>query len=460
MFRKQQLKMTLYFTFILIGTMFLLNAAIYLLFTTYDKHQRALDVAHLTDSINESEWLSEGDMEDEEHEREEEEEDDDEHEREVRLPSSEEIIIPYNILRFDLYAVYDNAGRLVAAKADEDLLPDSIERARTSLGQEGGPAVLVLQGEEERHYMAARRSIVVDGEVLGSYMAGMDISQDYAIMDTLLCIMLYGMLAGSVVSIAVGYAVAGRAIRPIKEAYESKERFAADASHELRTPVSVIMLSAEAIEREMEAGSPYVKKAVANIKKEARKMGNLVESLLFLARSDQQDFSLAQECVDMGEILEKNAETFGALAEQKDISLETQAEGDLRVNGDARLLSVLVSILLDNAIKYNREGGWVSLRGEKVAHGKGAIVQVTVEDNGIGIAETDLPRIFDRFYRPDKSRSSSTGGHGLGLSIAREIAIKHGGFLRVESTQGQGTRLIAAFKEYSQDPTQWRRNAL
>lgn len=218
----------------------------------------------------------------------------------------------------------------------------------------------------------------------------------------------------------------------LEEAYQTQQRFIADASHELRAPLTTIQGNLELLER-----APHMKEAervetVAYLRQEAGRMGRLVADLLVLARADAGQ-PMKHQVVELDRILVDLFQETRILARGRKMALLDLDQ--VQLQGDPDGLKQLLLILVDNAIKYTPEGGRVQLA---MRTEPGAAV-VTVADTGIGIDPEDLPHLFERFYRADKARSRDLGGTGLGLSIAKWIAESHGGHISVESTVGQGS---------------------
>jgi signal transduction histidine kinase len=213
------------------------------------------------------------------------------------------------------------------------------------------------------------------------------------------------------------------------------KKFTADASHELRTPIAVILTTAELTLRRERDPAEY-RKSLGEIKTEAERMTSLTENLLMLARVDSDQLRLSFEVIDIEELAGQVVSETAALAHDKDIQLEVKLHGQAGpIRGDRAALRRLLLILLDNAMKYTAAGGSIEVA---TSRGAGGLV-FSVRDTGQGIDPNDLPHVFERFYRADKSRSGSNGT-GLGLSIAQSIAQMHGGRIQVESTPGLGCR--------------------
>jgi signal transduction histidine kinase len=245
---------------------------------------------------------------------------------------------------------------------------------------------------------------------------------------------IFVMIAGTVLS----YGMAKRTIRPIEQALEAQTRFTADASHELRTPLSVMQTGIETFRRNPAATKEEAIELLDSNLEEVSKLRGLSEALLKLARSDSQPLVL--NSVDLSDITGAAISRVYAQAKLKKITVINDVS-NVKALGDESNLVELTVILLDNAIKYSSPQTAVTVTGRKL----GKIVELSVTDQGRGIAAKDLPHIFERFYRADASRSNANvEGHGLGLSIAREIAKAHQATLRVNSSPGKGTTFTVA----------------
>ena len=219
------------------------------------------------------------------------------------------------------------------------------------------------------------------------------------------------------------YFLARRTLRPIEQSLAAQSRFTADASHELRTPLAAMQTEIEVALRGQLTETEARELLQSNLE-EVAKLRNLSDGLLRLARAHEQSPQLAP--VDLTTVAREAAGSLEILAAKKGVSIEVSLPAELMVNGDAGSLRELIIILLDNAIKYGGEDHIVRLG----MRARGRYALLSVADQGSGIPVTDLPRIFDRFYRADASRHhAGVGGYGLGLAIARSIAEIHLGDL-------------------------------
>lgn len=216
-----------------------------------------------------------------------------------------------------------------------------------------------------------------------------------------------------------------------------RREFVANVSHELRTPLTSVRALAEALAggaaQDREAGPRFLERIIAEIDR----LTLLVNDLLDLSAIESGSAKLEMEAVPLGEVIEDVITKFRPMADRRRIALRGNGTPGLpRAWADRARVTQAVANLVDNAIKYTPDGGTVTVEGEA----RNGMVAISVADTGIGIAPEHLPRIFERFYRVDQSRSRALGGTGLGLSIVKHIANSHGGDVEVKSEEGRGTR--------------------
>ncbi|MBA7470918.1 Signal transduction histidine-protein kinase ArlS [subsurface metagenome] len=220
----------------------------------------------------------------------------------------------------------------------------------------------------------------------------------------------------------------------LEGAFETQKQFIQDASHELRTPIAIAQTNIEVAEMDGKATARDYKRLMEVLKMSLERMNRLSDNLLLLSEGDQSQIKWS--VVDMAALLNEVAAEAGAKATAAGVGLELEPIlEETLVMGDALRLKQALINLVDNAIKYNRTGGTVKLS----ARAEGSQVVLQVQDSGIGISAADQQRIFDRFYRVDKSRSRAQGGSGLGLAIVKKIVENHGGTISLESTPGEGS---------------------
>lgn len=242
--------------------------------------------------------------------------------------------------------------------------------------------------------------------------------------------------------LATGYAelegletAVNKLMKRMRDSYRQQARFVSDASHELRTPISVIRGYADMLDRWGKTDEKILEESIEAIKDESESMQHLVEQLLFLARGDSGRTPLNVTDFDLTDMMKEVWEESVMIDKTHDYIFEDG--GEIPVRGDVSLIKQAARILIENACKYTPEGGEIKLKS-LVTDGHPSF---SVQDSGIGISENDIPYIFDRFYRADDSRSKQTGGSGLGLAIAKWIVERHGGHFEVLSRKDIGTRI-------------------
>lgn len=222
----------------------------------------------------------------------------------------------------------------------------------------------------------------------------------------------------------------GRIIRPVSESYEKQKQFITDAGHEIKTPLTVIAADADVLE--MNIGE---NEWLQDIRRQTKRLTELTNDLIFLSRMEEQD-ELQMLDFPVSDAVEETARAFQALAVTQNKRFILEIQPRLSINGSESAVRQLVSILLDNALKYSPEGGEIALRLNKQARSLRLEVSNTCEEK----LETEkLERLFERFYRADSSHSTQTGGYGIGLSIARAIVTAHKGKI---SAAGQAENLL------------------
>ncbi|MEG2149307.1 MAG: HAMP domain-containing sensor histidine kinase [Clostridiales bacterium] len=231
----------------------------------------------------------------------------------------------------------------------------------------------------------------------------------------------------------------------IEIAYRSQARFVSDASHELRTPISVIQGYVNLLDRWGKNDEKTLQESIDAIKNEADSMKDLIEQLLFLARGDNEAMPLRYEVFNLSILAEEVYQESQMI--DKNHQINFSGSENIMVNADMPLIKQALRIFIDNSIKYSPPNEKISVKVEKNAD----FGIVKIQDNGIGIIPDDLPYIFDRFYRSDDSRARKTGGTGLGLAIGKWIVHRHGGHLEVLSRKDFGTRITVYLPLYKEN---------
>ena len=295
---------------------------------------------------------------------------------------------------------------------DREALSAAVEAAMSTGLQQG-----VLRQQGLRFYRQ-------DG-LLTARIAFMDSSFEQSTLRTLILAGLGLFLLAMVIVAVLGWLLAGYITRPVERAWARERQFLSDAGHELKTPLTVILSSSSALEETAsEAQHPYVD----NIQAESRRMKSLIEDMLSLWRTEESAPQLLP--TPLSELVTETVLRFEPVAFEAGHALHYDIENDLSVAGDGESLRRLISILLDNAVKYAAPGTPIRLIMDRADKH----VLFSVENAGQPIPAEKLPLIFDRFYRADESRGE-TAGFGLGLPIAREIVQKHRGTITVHSDE-------------------------
>ncbi len=234
-------------------------------------------------------------------------------------------------------------------------------------------------------------------------------------------LILFSVLAAAI--------LANNAVKPLAEAYRRQKEFVSDASHELKTPLSVLLTYTEILQQQ-----PQNTKALQVMKDETQNMSGLVENLLALTRLENAEKPAAQE-LDAAKILLPLCERLNTVHQERRHPISVDCPANLKVKMSQQHFERLLTILLDNALKYTPADKEISVKAATDEHS----AKIEVADKGIGIKAEDLPHIFERFYRADKGRNRQSGGFGLGLSLAQDIVQKYHGQIKVQSEFGKGT---------------------
>ncbi len=319
-------------------------------------------------------------------------------------------------------------------------------------------------------------AIVSDGETIGAVLYAADIQDVVALKQEFVNIVFLIVAAASVLVLVISVVFSGYITRPINELKSvalsisrgnlhqrinisghnemtaladtfntmseklenldrKRSEFVSNASHELKTPLSSMKILIESLLYQDGVSEKIYKEFLGDINNEIDRLTDIIQGLLTLAKTDSETQALKIEKILLSELVKKTVNALQPIAHEKDISLMYTVGSDLEINCDAVKVMQAVTNLIDNAIKYTEKGGhvWVSLQKS------GANAAIEIKDDGCGIPENELPHLFDRFYRVDKARARGTGGSGLGLHIARTIALLHGGSIEVQSEEGLGS---------------------
>lgn len=264
-----------------------------------------------------------------------------------------------------------------------------------------------------------------------------------AVTTKLLNILIFAGILGVSVSFGIGYLLSGKAIAPIQQSIKRQKEFIADASHELRTPVTIMRTNLDVVMSSPDESVSSQTEWLDNAYKETTRMEKLINDMLLLAKADLNREKLNMEQIDAAELCRQAVERFNPIAEKKHISIHFNNQTSFSmINGDEKKLDQLLGIIIDNAITYshNNSNIYVTIENDDNKN-----VILSIRDEGIGIDQNELEKIFKRFYRTDKARSRREGGTGLGLAIAQWIVQSHGGTITAQSVKNKGTVIITKF---------------
>lgn len=440
MFKRLQIKMTAYYSSTLILIILCINFATYFILNSQNEKQLGQETLSIINNISNSEWFEDESDEMQKYEESEKYEEREEKHNMLEIPeNANKIKTPKSLKLLYFYYIYSNSGELLQYSVPSQQLHNFLLAESKEPGPELQPKTIKTKNGENRVCMSTVKfPIYKNGNKIGYVFAGRDITVALETIEMLLVIIAVTSVLGMIISIIAGYFIAERAVRPVKEAFESKQRFIADASHELRTPVSVISLSSEVLQRELPEDS-FLYQVSRDISDETARMASLVENMLLLARADSKRLSIQKDQLDLSVLIEKACSSLKYLAKEKDITIRNNQAQTLELIGDSKLISSLIFILVENAIKYTPQNGIVTIESGHAKLNNKPDVFFSVIDTGIGIRESELKGIFDRFYRVDSSRTKKVSGHGLGLSIAKEIVVNHNGIIDVKSQVGKGS---------------------
>lgn len=338
---------------------------------------------------------------------------------------SDDMRLPYFILHIGPQGELMATGGGYYNLSDETFLEDLMEAAFSSHARTG---VVEEYGLRYYHLTTPVSQVLVYADISSEQLTLRNLRRN--------CIFIGA--ACFLIFLSISFFLAGWAIKPVEQAWEQQRRFVADASHELKTPLTVIMTNAQLMQ---DPGYSEDSRAAfsSNILVMSRQMKSLVEQMLVLARADSFKQEPPLSPVNFSQIVSDALLPFEPVFFEKGLTLKTDIADPVMIHGDPEQLRRLLDILLDNAAKYSMEKGtaWVTLH----TYGKGRCL-LAVANEGQEISEDDLPHLFKRFYRADQARRR-TGSFGLGLSIAETIVRRHKGTIWAESKNNVNTFFVA-----------------
>lgn len=261
--------------------------------------------------------------------------------------------------------------------------------------------------------------------------------RNISIAVSLICLLVIGVLV---------FFASGKVIRPVAESYEKQKRFITDAGHEIKTPLAIITADAEVLEMELEGEGPQgaqddtseatdhdagsKNEWLSDIKLQVSRLSALTQDLITLSKMEEAGTTLSMTDLDLSSLSRTQVNSFTALATAGNKTLSSRIDENIHIQGEKKAIDSLLSIVLDNAVKYTPENGRIEIRLTRAR--KGALLEV-VNDTESTLTDAECRNMFERFYRTDSSRNSETGGHGIGLSLARAIVEKHRGRIAATS---------------------------
>ena len=293
-----------------------------------------------------------------------------------------------------------------------------------------------LSGKADRGFIDNYR-YHIDGEYIMIRITFLDCSAKISAFRHFLSASIIMALCGYIGVFFAIFFFSGRIIRPIAESYEKQKRFITDAGHEIKTPLTIINADADVLE--MDFGES---EWLDDIRLQTNRLTTLTNELVYLSRMEESNTLLTLAPIVFSEIVEETAHSFQALAQTQHKNFQCHIQPHLSINGDEKSISQLISILLDNALKYSPEGGVVSV---DVCHrGKNILLRV-FNNTAAPVEKENLHLIFDRFYRLDSSRSTQTGGYGIGLSLAKAIVMAHNGKISATTLDCHSLEILIQF---------------
>ncbi len=351
---------------------------------------------------------------------------------EIRKPRSPDGGAPQrsNDLLTGFVLAVDEDGTITIASANSVSISDDTAAALSTIAISASADSGLIRSYSLRYLRISEGGL--------TYIAFLDASSDLTAMTELI---VTSLLVGALALLAfffVSLFLSSLALKPVVAAWHRQKQFVADASHELKTPLTVILANQQILLSHADHTITEERQWIENTQFEGSRMKALIEDLLFLAKADAVKSNDTPNEVNLSDVIQGMLLSFASLAFEADVTLEEDIQSDVRLIGNEPQLRRLFDILLDNAIKYGGAKGKVCIG----LHADGATARLSVQNSGTPIPESELPHLFERFYRVDQARSAS--GYGLGLSIADSIARSHSGRISVTSTAAADTTFTVA----------------
>lgn len=287
----------------------------------------------------------------------------------------------------------------------------------------------------ERGFSGDYRYVRTDGDG-GTRWIFLNCEREIATNRSFLWISIGISACGFVLVLLLMILLSARIVRPIAQSYEKQKQFITDAGHELKTPITIINADADVLEESV-PDSEWI----GDIRKQTARLKQLTENLVFLSKMEEERATPLMIDFPLSEVAEDTAQSFAAVALTKEQTFTVAIQPLLTMRGDAASVRRLLTILLDNAVKYTPAHGSIAFSLKR----SGRQLRLTVENSAEGFEKGNYDRLFDRFYRSDASRNSETGGFGLGLAVAKAVTEAHNGRIRAYSPDGRTLTVEAIF---------------
>lgn len=340
------------------------------------------------------------------------------------------------LLRFEgNYIVYDNNAKILMERNIDEKMKQSLNMLVFEVLQKKSDSIKAVENNDVPYRVLSH--IIEDGDSLWVVQIIQNVTEERKILGLFTRAIAVTGTIGIGVMILIGWYFAGKRLQPITEAYLRQNRFIADASHELKTPLTIVQTNVDVMRVRENQTIHENQKWLDNIEVEVAAMRRLIDDMLLLASVERGGLDIEIEEINLSKLVESICLRQAAMAQSRKITLicDGRINNPVIVMADPNRMEQLVKIFIDNAIKYNNPGGsiWVKLRQEH--HD----VILEFKDDGIGMESEQALHVFERFYRADESRKRESGSIGLGLSVAKEIITAHDGTVQVESEKGRGT---------------------
>ncbi len=294
-----------------------------------------------------------------------------------------------------------------------------------------------LDTGKERGFLDDYRYVVTTSSEGDTLVIFLDCGRNLGTFRTFLFASIGMAAAGCAAVLLLVVLFSGRIVRPVAESYEKQKRFITDAGHEIKTPLAIIDADADVLEMDLEDEN---NEWLQDIRRQTKRLTELTNDLVYLSRMEEQQSSANLVDFPISDLVSETAQGFQSRALQKEQVFTQNIQPMLTLHGDEKAIRQLTSILLDNAVKYTPEGGSIDLKLEQ--QGRNIVLSV-FNDSASPVPKESMAKLFDRFYRTDPSRSSTTGGNGIGLSIAKAVVQAHKGRISASTADEKSLKITA-----------------